>query len=129
MNILIAEDDNPSRFLLKIILEKHGHKVLAAAENGKQLMEFFEKHKSEVDIVFTDVMMPIMNGLEAAREIKRIKKVPIVAVTAMENGTAVFDREKKYIPWGTCDFFVRKPIEPINIVSIIDLITNKKFKS
>lgn len=68
MNILISEDDAVTLKILKHFLEKWGHTVIAT-QNGSEALEAFQAH--EVDIVITDWMMPVMDGLEFIRKLRR----------------------------------------------------------
>ena len=81
VNILIV-DDSPAvrRALRACIEEKQGWKVCGEADNGASAIEFFRKLRP--DAVVIDFSMPVMNGLEAAREISRIDPtVPLLMCT------------------------------------------------
>ena len=83
-NIIIADDIFSNRLLLQNVLEQLGHKC-KVVENGKKLVD--ELLLEKYDIVFTDIEMPVMNGLEVARHIrnnseKTISEIPIIALTA-----------------------------------------------
>jgi CheY-like chemotaxis protein len=123
MKILIADDDNVSGILLKKFLEICGHNVIYWARDGEELVKSFKENIDNVELVITDIMMPETNGLEAAREIKKIKKdIVIVAVTCVEHGTYLTDKNGKYIPWTSCDLFLRKPIDTQSIRNIIQVV-------
>ena len=72
MRILIAEDDNISRIILKKAVEKFGHECLAA-EDGEKAWEIFQKNPEEVDVVISDWMMPGVDGLEFCRRVRAVK--------------------------------------------------------
>lgn len=87
--ILLAEDDRFVRDATVAILEYGGYKVLTA-ENGKEAVRVFQQNK--IDALLMDVMMPIMNGVEAYRVIKEI--APDVRVLFTSGYTSdVLDRE------------------------------------
>ena len=67
LNVLIVDDQPGVRYLLTIIIEEEGHKAFTA-QNGKEAVEMVSSH--DPDLVFMDVRMPIMGGLEALRRIK-----------------------------------------------------------
>ena len=70
--ILLAEDDDDVRETTRQILENLGYKVFAA-RNGSEAFELFLEVQSLVDLVFLDVIMPVLNGPEAAARISAIK--------------------------------------------------------
>lgn len=83
-HVLIADDDFGMRLLLKKAIEKNDAFVVEAeAENGQQALELLAE--KAVDLVFLDVEMPILNGIETARKISDIAPdMPLVFVTAHE---------------------------------------------
>ena len=83
--ILIADDDPFSLEHLKLLLEKDGHEIIAA-ENGEQALSLFKEHMPE--LVILDVIMPVMDGLQAARQIKLASAnrfVPVLFLTSLES--------------------------------------------
>lgn len=70
ITILYAEDEMALREITLNILKGFTKKQFVA-ENGAQGLELFKKYESEIDLIITDVNMPIMNGLEMIREIKK----------------------------------------------------------
>lgn len=85
LKVLIADDDVGMRLVLQKIIDKvSGFKVVAQAANGKEVIEMFTKEK--FDVVFLDVEMPEMNGIDCATKISDISpKTPIVFATAHDN--------------------------------------------
>ncbi len=81
--VLLAEDDPVMRMVTKAVLEKAGHSI-DTAENGKEALQAVSKRS--YDIVFMDLAMPGMGGLEAATHIRALPgnkgSVPIIAMTA-----------------------------------------------
>ena len=69
--ILLAEDDTSVRHLMRHILEKNGY-VVFEATNGREALRIFSEKKDEIDMILLDMIMPIMNGKEAYREIKKL---------------------------------------------------------
>ncbi|HFD10901.1 MAG TPA: response regulator [Crenotrichaceae bacterium] len=89
LKLLIADDDRVNCRVLKGILLKDGYQVVVA-ENGFDAVALFEKEKP--DMVLLDVMMPVMNGYEAAREIKSRCSdhfVPVIFLTALTDKHAL----------------------------------------
>ncbi|MGD8847046.1 MAG: ATP-binding protein [Desulfobacteraceae bacterium] len=102
--VLVAEDTEISRELLVRILKPVGFDVQAAV-NGKEAVEMF--HRWRPHFIWMDVRMPVMDGLEATRRIKKTeagKSTPIAALTAH-----ALEEEKEVILAAGCDDFVPKP--------------------
>ncbi len=87
LNILIVEDNDLNREIMKTLLEQEGARTIEA-ENGQVALEQFKKTKPyEIDAILMDVMMPVLNGYEATMKIRAMdridaKDVPIIALTA-----------------------------------------------
>jgi len=90
MQVLVVDDQATNRAILKWLLEDDGHTVLEA-ENGLEAVELYQAN--DVDIVLMDVMMPVMDGLEATQKIKAIDNdghyVPVIFLTALEDDKAL----------------------------------------
>lgn len=78
-HILVVDDEKTIRESLKIYLEEEGYRV-TLCENGRQALK--EMQRQEVHLILLDVMMPEMDGMEAARSIRKISPVPILFLTA-----------------------------------------------
>ncbi len=111
---LIVDDEKTYRLVLKSLLVIQGYQVIEA-ENGQQAIDLFQQENPS--IVFMDVMMPVLDGYEATRQIKSIAKkhfVPVIFLTAISNETAL----AKCIEAGGDDFLV-KPYDHIILKSKI----------
>ncbi len=80
IRILVAEDEDPLRELLKISLQRAGYKVITA-RNGREARQLFETH--EIDLVLLDVMMPEIDGFTLCGELRQQSNVPIVMLSAL----------------------------------------------
>ena len=78
--ILVVDDEPDIRQLLKIVLEKDGYAVIEAA-NGEQAVELV-KSDASLSLILMDIMMPKMNGVDAAAEIREASSLPILFLTA-----------------------------------------------
>jgi signal transduction histidine kinase/DNA-binding response OmpR family regulator len=103
--ILIAEDDDLSYFLLKETLDIVKISTIRA-ENGKEAIRIVNENP-DINLILMDIRMPVMNGLDATREIKRIRKdLPVIAQSAFVNQS---DIRTAYN--AGCDDFIPKPVE------------------
>lgn len=104
MRILVVDDQQTNRAILHWLLEEDQHEVLEA-ENGRVAVQMYEENH-DIDMVLMDVMMPVMDGLEATRIIKSIRKdsyVPVIFLTALENDEAL----RKCLDSGGDDFLAK----------------------
>lgn len=102
--VLVVEDENSIRSLISKYLENEGFEVSQAADGSEALRIYEEQH---FDILITDVMMPIKDGNELAKSVrKQNKDIPILMLTALES---IEDKEKSFIS-GSDDYMV-KPVD------------------
>lgn len=103
LRILVADDDDAARLVLKEMLEHQGHRVMAAA-SGPEALRVFMREKP--DLVLMDVMMPGLDGyqtVEYLRELSGDSFVPVVFVTALQDEAAL----SRCIASGGSDFLVK----------------------
>jgi signal transduction histidine kinase/CheY-like chemotaxis protein len=116
-SVLVVDDVEMNREMVRIILEKQGHRVTMAVD-GQEAVDAFRK--SRFDIIFLDMQMPVMDGYEAAREIRALERggesaVPIVAMTAY----AMKGDRDKCLEAGADDYLA-KPFKPVEVVELLD---------
>ena len=112
--ILIAEDDSVCRLVLATLLKADNITILSAV-NGQEAVDMVRQHP-EINLVFMDIKMPVMNGYEATRHIKEFRPdLPVIAQTAF---TSAENRENA-IKAG-CDGFITKPIKKSELHSLVD---------
>lgn len=87
MRILIAEDEALIRMDLREMLEEEGHDVVGEARDGAQAVEL--ARSTRPDIIFMDVKMPNVDGIEAAKTIAAESIAPVVMVTAYSQASLV----------------------------------------
>ena len=105
MKILLADDNLPSRELMREILETSGHRVMEAV-NGRDALDLV--HQNRPDLVFLDLQMPVMDGFRVIQELRndiRFRRLPVVAVTA----SAMLGDRERAIAAGF-DSYIAKPI-------------------
>jgi two-component system cell cycle response regulator DivK len=112
--LLVAEDEDFNFIFLEEILMDTKARIIRA-KDGQQALDFV-KSVPEIDLVLMDMQMPIMNGYDATRNIKKIKKdLPIIAQTAYHYGEAYEE-----IMAAGCDDFISKPIDIGGLKDMID---------
>ena len=99
MKVIVADDTYANLLLMQARLEDMDCEAAIAA-NGKEVFDILES-SGEVDLIFMDIEMPVMNGIEATRKLKsddRYKHIPVIGLTAhnledfiSEYGDAGFD--------------------------------------
>ena len=118
LSVLVAEDNIINQKLIKNILNGFDI-VVTIANNGEEAVEHYKKQ--HYDMIFMDIQMPIMSGLEATKKIleyekdKSIKHIPIVALTA----NVIESDRKKYLSSGM-DRYLKKPIDVKELLVIIE---------
>jgi CheY-like chemotaxis protein len=81
--ILIVEDDEISFLVLSEFLKRDSYNIIRAV-NGKEAVAVVKKQKIHISLVLMDLLMPVMNGFDAAKQIKQISpNIPIIAQTAV----------------------------------------------
>jgi len=115
--ILYVEDDESIRGLMRIVFKKTDY-LFEMAENGAIGLEMYKK--GNYDLVLMDLKMPVMDGLEATKEIREWekqegkKRVPLIALTA--HGTT---NDKKKSEDAGCDDHLIKPIKKQDLMNLI----------
>jgi CheY-like chemotaxis protein len=105
--ILVVEDNENNRYMMKFLLEENGYQVIEAKDGVEGVkMAVIEKP----DLILMDIQLPLLDGYKATKQIKANKKtcnIPIIAVTSY---AMVGDREK--ILKAGCNGYIEKPINP-----------------
>ena len=119
VNVLLAEDNELNMEIAEFVLESAGANVIKAF-NGKEALEIFKESKlGEIDIILMDVMMPVMDGLEAARYIRWSNKenardIPIIAMTAN-----AFTEDRRRVLEAGMNEHLAKPLESEVLIKTI----------
>jgi len=125
MRILIVEDDFTARYVLQKILSEFGECDIVV--NGEEAIKAVEIARSEgkpYDVIFLDIMMPIMDGVDALKGIRKQerdlgispeKEVKIIMLTALDTPKDVIESYYK----GGCDLYLVKPIEKKKLLSAL----------
>lgn len=119
LQILLIDDEPLVRSLLKQVLEKAGHSITEAS-NGQEGVRYFRENN--FDLVITDHGMPVMNGLDAAFRIKKIKpKIPVLLITGWQAETDPTFQKPSGI-----DEFITKPFDLQEIIRLVNIYGSRK---
>ena len=110
-NILVAEDNDNNYTLIDLMLRSEYN--VYRARNGAEAIDALRNKK--FDLIFMDIMMPVMDGFEATRRIREFDNyTPIIALTAYAN-----DSNKREALNAGCDDFITKPIRKEMILEVV----------
>lgn len=112
--ILLVEDEENVRIITSKILQKQGVKTIEAA-NGKEALEIYQRNLDRIDLVITDIGMPVMDGYELFEKLKEVSpSLPIV----ITSGFCVTDVASR-IPIDNIAGFVEKPYSPEQMCEVL----------
>jgi DNA-binding NtrC family response regulator len=108
--VLLAEDDVDLRRLMSQVLKRNGYEVLEA-ESGERAEEIFDDVDGKVDLLLSDVVMPVMTGRELSAKLQaRSPGLRVLLVSGTEDSSVIDD-----LIAGTCDFLA-KPFRPSQLI-------------
>jgi CheY-like chemotaxis protein len=119
--VMVVEDFEDNRFMMRRLLEMSGYRVLEAV-NGEEAVEL--AHKERPQLILMDLSLPQLDGLAATRRIRQypdLKDVPIVAVSAHD--TADFHADALA---AGCNDYVTKPIDFDQLEALLSRLLPKK---
>ena len=122
LHILLAEDNELNMEIAEFVLQNEGA-VVTKAWNGQEAVERFKKSEpGEFDAILMDIMMPVMNGYEAAKTIRSMdrkdaKAIPIIAMTAN-----AFTEDRIRAKEAGMDKHIAKPIDIKTILTVFDQV-------
>ena len=120
LKILFADDDADIKELVGLILQKEGMSV-SFADNGLKAIDTWRKNT--FDLIVLDIMMPVMDGLEACRRIRRVSDIPIIMLTSLgQEQDVVMGFEV-----GADDYII-KPFRPRELIARIQAVHNRFSK-
>lgn len=123
INILVADDTKANRDLLVQLLNSYNINTVQA-KDGQEVLECTKNQK--FDLIFMDILMPNLNGLEATKILKankETKDIPIIAISAN-----VFEDDKQKALASGADFFLPKPFEEKVIANSLQKFLNVEFE-
>ena len=126
--ILLVEDVELNREIAETILTEAGFHV-NSVEDGKQAVDYMESEKGNmIDLILMDVMMPVMDGLEATRRIRALEHpdagtVTILAMTAQSSADSIHQCEQAGM-----NGYIAKPVEAAELLRILAENVPKGYK-
>jgi signal transduction histidine kinase/DNA-binding response OmpR family regulator len=123
--ILVVEDNKTNQLIAKSLLTQEGFSVYMA-ENGEEGVRTYFAHQKEIGLILMDLHMPVMNGYEAATEIrKKSQEIPIVAMTA-----DIIQGVKEKCTAHGIEHYISKPFDPETFIwKVKDLIKAPTVKT
>ena len=120
--ILIVDDEQRMRKLIKDFLVAKGFSILEA-EDGEKALEVFSENRNKISLILLDVMMPKLDGWSVLRQIRQESKVPIIMLTARgEEQDELFGFELGV------DEYISKPFSPKILVARVEAILKRATK-
>lgn len=120
IKILVVDDEYLIRNVIKEYCQNEGYKVDEAA-NGEEAID--KVYENDYDLIIMDIMMPDMDGYEASKEIKDIKDIPIIMLSART------EEEDKLNGFDIgIDDYVTKPFSPKELMARIKAVTKRNSK-
>lgn len=118
MRILVVDDEALIREVIKEYSLNEGYEV-DEAENGEEALDLIEE--KDYDVVIMDVMMPSMDGLTAIKELKEIKNIPVIILSARKEE---YDKLQGFDIG--IDDYVTKPFSPKELIARIKAVTKRQ---
>lgn len=118
--ILVVDDEDRMRVLIKDFLERDGYRVLEAGDGLEAMSRFYDD--KDIALLLLDVMMPKMDGWQVAREIRETSKVPIIMLTARGEERD----ELKGFELGV-DEYISKPFSPKILMARVDAVLRRVY--
>lgn len=115
--ILVVDDEEHIRELIRFYLDKEGFSILEAG-NGEEALELVENEY--VDLAIVDIMMPVMNGFDFVEQMKEFKDIPVIMLTAKSQST---DKLRGFSLG--IDDYVTKPFDPDELLARVKTILKR----
>ena len=118
MKILVADDDKEIVELLSIYIHNEGYEVVKAYDGKEALSKLHTT--PDIDLLILDIMMPIMDGMEVVKELRKESQIPIIMLTAK---TTDMDKIKGLV--AGADDYVTKPFNPLEVMARVKSILRR----
>ena len=118
MKILIADDEIEIRKVLRLLLENAGYSIIEA-QDGQRAVDAVRENP-DIDLCIMDIMMPVMNGIEATKKIREFSTLPVLFLTAKSLES---DKEAAYSGGG--DDYLVKPFSSRELLMKVEALTRR----
>lgn len=119
--IIIIEDDIPSIKYYQTLLKNSGADILIF-NNGKDFVDYITSTKDNIDLVFTDFLIPFVNGIECIRILRKERKnVPVLMLTAYFS-----EQSKNEAHIAGCNEYILKPVFPEKVFFLLEKYLKKE---
>ena len=119
--ILVADDDEKIRELLEIYLTKEGFAVEQAADGAEAILK---AQQLKPDLIVLDIMMPVLDGMEVCRQVRKFSQVPVIMLTARtEDEDRIMGLELG------ADDYLAKPFNPRELVARVKAVLRRMVHS
>lgn len=119
--IMIVDDEEKIRYMVRKILEDKGHEVMEA-DSGKQCLEILENEKP--DMILMDILMPEMDGWDAVQEIRKDKANKDIIISMLTIKSEDEDRAKSLANSGA-NWHIAKPVTKDKLAQIVEWLLKK----
>jgi hypothetical protein len=114
-SILLIDDEPVVRDVLQLLLQRAGYRVFSAVDGGSGIAEF-ERHRDEISLAISDMMLPDQSGLKVVRELRdRRPTLPVIAISGMM-ASGAFDELLEFEPHVEC---LAKPLAPAVLLGAV----------
>jgi response regulator NasT len=118
LRIVIADDEPDMRDYFQQVLPRLGHRVVAVAQNGRELVEMCRA--AQPDLVITDIKMPELDGIDAAIQLYQDHPLPVILVSAYHDAALIERAEMDHIMG-----YLVKPIKQMDLAPVIAIAVHR----
>jgi two-component system, cell cycle response regulator DivK len=119
--ILVVEDQEDLRAILRDLLSASGYTVIEAVDGAESVTKAATER---IDLVLMDIQLPILDGYDATRQIKALPGFAVIPIIAVSSFAMKGDEEKARA--AGCDHYVTKPYSPVQLLRVVrDLLDEK----
>lgn len=121
--VLIADDEDDILSLIENFLLIFGHNVIAKAHNGREAVEIYKNLQNKPDIVLLDYIMPVLNGLDAAKELLAFHPDCNIVIVTAHDGIEVISSKIGV------KFVLKKPFNYTDLDGVIKKVLTRTISS